>query len=163
MVATPVVLGLVVPISSLGLWAARGIAEGRVGFERLVDPAVNTVVVSLVAALAGMAAVLPVAMLTTRYRSRLGSPVSVFVLAGYAVPGLVVALALVFWSLNTPGLGFLYQSFPLLIGAYVIHFGSQALGGAEVAVGGGARLGARERRPPGRRPAAALLPRSSSP
>ena len=133
-VATPVVLGLLVPIWSLGLWAARGIAEGRVGFERLVDPAVNTIVVSLVAALAGMATVLPVALLTTRYRSRLGSPVSVFVLAGYAVPGLVVALALVFWSLNTPGLGFLYQSFPLLIGAYVIHFGSQALGGAEVAV-----------------------------
>jgi iron(III) transport system permease protein len=132
--ATPVVLGLVVPISSLALWAARGIADDRVGFAQLVDPTRNTVVVSLAAAVAGMAAVLPVAMLTTRYRSRLGSPVSVFVLAGYAVPGLVVALALVFWSLNTPGLGFLYQSFPLLIGAYVIHFGSQALGGAEVAV-----------------------------
>lgn len=130
----PVVLGLVVPLLSLAVWAWRGLSDGRVGFSELVEPAGNTVAVSVAAAVAGMAAVLPVALLTTRFRSRIATSVSTLVLAGFAVPGLVVALALVFWTLNTPGLAVVYQTFPLLVAAYVVHFGSQALGGAEVAV-----------------------------
>jgi iron(III) transport system permease protein len=58
----------------------------------------------------------------------------VAVVGGFAVPGLVIALSLVFWTLNTPLVGGLYQTLPLLIAAYVVHFGSQALGAAEDSV-----------------------------
>jgi iron(III) transport system permease protein len=56
------------------------------------------------------------------------------VLAGFAVPGLVIALSLAFWALNVPYFDRLYQSAPLLISAYVVHFGAQAMRSTEVAV-----------------------------
>jgi iron(III) transport system permease protein len=57
-------------------------------------------------------------------------------LGGFAVPGLVIALSLAFWALNVPVFDRLYQSTPLLLTAYVIHFGAQALRSSEVAVAG---------------------------
>ena len=55
-------------------------------------------------------------------------------LGGFAVPGLVIALSLAFWSLNVPLADRLYQSTTLLITAYVVHFGAQALRSSEVAI-----------------------------
>ena len=103
---------LVVPLVSLGFWAVRGLQRGTAGtFAELIEPAWNGAVVSVIAAV-------------------------VAVVAGYAVPGLVIALGLVFWALRAPGAGFLYQTMPLLILGYVVHFGSQAMGTSEVAVAG---------------------------
>jgi iron(III) transport system permease protein len=75
-------------------------------------------------------------VLIARHRTRFAAPINATVVAGYAVPGLVIALSLVFWSLNVPGFDRLYQTVPLLVAAYVIHFGSQAMRAAEVAVAG---------------------------
>lgn len=86
-----------------------------------------------------VAVVLPLAFVTTRYRSRVGGVANTFVVSGFAIPGLVVALALVFWVLNTPVLSSLYQTLPVLIFAYVVHFGAQSMRAAQVAVGGVAR------------------------
>ncbi len=59
------------------------------------------------------------------------------VVGGFALPGLVIALALVFWTLGAPEpFASLYQTLPLLVGAYVLHFGALALGTAQVAVAG---------------------------
>ena len=58
------------------------------------------------------------------------------VVGGFALPGLVIALALVFWVLGTPVVRGLYQSYPLLVFAYVVHFGAQALRASQVAVSG---------------------------
>lgn len=127
-------LALVAPIASLGTWAARGLADGRVDVGDLVGPAVNTAAVGVFTALVAVLAVLPLAMLIVRHRSKAGRVASVAVIGGFAVPGIVIALSLVFWSANTPLLSALYQTFPILILAYVIHFGSQALGAAETAV-----------------------------
>ena len=55
-------------------------------------------------------------------------------LGGFAVPGLVIALSLAFWALNVPLFDRLYQTTPLLITAYVVHFGAQAMRSTEVAV-----------------------------
>ena len=38
----------------------------------------------------------------------------------FALPGLVVALALVFWTLKADALAWLYQTIPLLVFAYMI-------------------------------------------
>jgi iron(III) transport system permease protein len=57
------------------------------------------------------------------------------IVGGFALPGLVVALALAFWTLQAPWpLAALYQTQALLVFAYVVHFGSQALRAAQVAV-----------------------------
>ena len=72
-------------------------------------------------------------LLTARYRSRLGPRCRPRILVGFAVPGLVIALSLAFWALNVSHFDWLYQSVPLLICAYVVHFGAQALRSTEVA------------------------------
>ena len=51
--------------------------------------------------------------------------------SGYALPGLVVALALVFVGIN---LGPLYQSLWLLVAAYALLFLPQAVGATRVAL-----------------------------
>ena len=58
------------------------------------------------------------------------------VVSGFALPGLVVALSLVFWTLNAPGAAALYQTIPVLVFAYVVHFGAQSMRAAQVSVGG---------------------------
>jgi iron(III) transport system permease protein len=100
------------------------------------QPALNTAGVAIVAALVAIAVVLPVAYLTTRHRSRVGAIANALVVGGFALPGLVIALAVVFWVLQAPLVGGLYQTFPLLIFAYVVHFGAQAMRASQVAVSG---------------------------
>jgi len=83
-----------------------------------------------------VALVLPVAYLTARYRSRAGGVANAVVVGGFALPGLVIALSLALFTLETPMVAGLYQTTTLLIVAYSVHFGGQALRAAQVAVGG---------------------------
>lgn len=133
-VAFPVTFGLLVPVISLATWAWRGISAGRVRTDGLATAALNTAGVGVVTAIVAVLVVVPLATLLVRYRSRSSEVASIAVVGGFAVPGLVIALSLVFWTLNTPVVGRLYQTLPLLVAAYVIHFGSQALGAAEDSV-----------------------------
>jgi iron(III) transport system permease protein len=135
-------LALVAPVVVLVFWAVRGPAagSGRAGalvadVGGLAAPALNTAAMAVLAALVAVATVLPVAYLTVRHRSRLAGWANAVVVGGFALPGLVVALALAFWTLQAPWpLAALYQSQALLVFAYVVHFGSQALRAAQVAV-----------------------------
>lgn len=140
-VAGTVLLTLVVPVASLGQWAWRAIANSddrlaTFGEElgALGRPAWTTSWLSVTASLLALCAVVPVALLAMRFRSRLAPVVTTSIVAGFAVPGLVIALSLTFWALNVPGFARLYQTVPLLLIAYVVHFGSQALRSAETAV-----------------------------
>ena len=48
----------------------------------------------------------------------------------------MLALAVVFWAIRAPGpLAAVYQSFPLLILAYVLHFGAQSMRASQAAIG----------------------------
>jgi iron(III) transport system permease protein len=138
-----VLLSLVVPLASLAQWAWRGLDRDgdpmgalRTELGDLSGPARNTAGLGVVTALVAVAVVLPVAVLVARHRSRLAALVNATIVGGYAVPGLVIALSLVFWSLHVPGFERLYQTTPLLVIAYVVHFGSQAMRAAEIAVVG---------------------------
>lgn len=135
-------LALVAPVAVLVVWAVRGLLRGSTRASALVTdvgslgaPALNTTLVSLATAVVAVAVVLPVAYLAVRRRSRLGAAAGSLVVAGFALPGLVIALSLVFWTLGAGPLGALYQTLPLLVFAYVVHFGAQSMGTAEVAVG----------------------------
>jgi iron(III) transport system permease protein len=139
---TVLTLGLVVPVGVLTHWAWRGISGGRNVLGRsadpgsLVGPTLNTALLGIAAALVAIALVLPVAYLTAKYRSRIGGVANALVVAGFALPGLVIALSLVNWTLRSPILDRLYQTLPLLIFAYVVHFGAQAMRASQVAVDG---------------------------
>jgi iron(III) transport system permease protein len=135
-----VAVALAAPVAVLGLWAWRGLRGGaardRVDFEGVWQPALNTAGIAVVTALVAIAVVLPVSYLTIRHRSRVGGVANAFVVGGFALPGLVIALAIVFWVLQAPLVGGLYQTFPLLVFAYVVHFGAQAMRSSQIAVGG---------------------------
>jgi len=140
--ATIVGLGLLAPVAVLARWAVRGLMGGRNVLGRasdvgsLVEPTVNTALLAVTAAVVAVVVVLPVAFLTSRYRSRTGGVANAFVVGGFALPGLVIALALVSWTLRSPVLEVFYQTLPLLVFAYVVHFGAQAMRAAQVAVDG---------------------------
>jgi len=130
------------PLASLGLWAWRGVtgetsslAGGDRGLGDLVEPALNTAGISLVTAVVAVAALLPLAYLSARHRARAGDLATGLVASGFALPGLVIALAVVFWSRQLPEAWGLYQSFTMLVFAYVVHLGAQSLRAAHVAVG----------------------------
>lgn len=131
------------PVAALGYWAVRGLraADDTTGalaadLGDLLVPAVNTSLIGVVTAAAAVFVVLPVAFLTVRHQGRLGGGVNTVVVSGFALPGLVIALSLVFWALNAPGGVALYQTLPLLVFAYVVHFGAQSMRAGQVAVGG---------------------------
>jgi iron(III) transport system permease protein len=126
---------LLAPVVVLLTWAWRGFFGTATGAlvsdpTRLLTPTLNTARVSLMAAAVSVAVLLPVALLSVRHRDRLAPATSTIVVAGFALPGLAIALALVYWTVGTP----LYQTQTLLVFAYVIHFGAQSLRAGEVAV-----------------------------
>ncbi|HEX2051252.1 MAG TPA: iron ABC transporter permease [Actinomycetota bacterium] len=140
--AAVVGVGLAVPVGVLAWWAARGVVRGTTvagslgaTVTELAGPAANTAVASIAAAAAAVALVVPLAYLTVRHRGPLGGAANAVVVAGFALPGLAIALALVFWTLGGPGLlGAAYQTVPLLVFAYVVHFGAQSMRAAQVAL-----------------------------
>ena len=129
------------PLSVLGYWAVRGLTGGGrlegTDLSDLAAPAASTALLSVGAATLAIVAVLPVAYLTARHRTRLGGVVNAAVVGGFALPGLIVALSLVFWTLSGPSwTSGLYQTVPVLLAAYVVHFGAQAMRASQVAVAG---------------------------
>jgi iron(III) transport system permease protein len=129
-------LALGVPAAVLIWWTVRGVTGGTVtsNFDSLAGSAVSTSVSSVVAAGASILLVLPVTYLIGRYRSRVGELANSLIVAGFALPGLAIALALVSLVLDAPALAAIYQTFPLLVLAYVVHFGAQALRAAQVSL-----------------------------
>ncbi|MDH3752592.1 MAG: iron ABC transporter permease [Acidimicrobiia bacterium] len=135
-------IAIVGPLASLAHWTIRGMASSRsrgslgLDGDGLGSAVTNTVLVSIVAAIVTVAVVLPIAYATVHYRSRTGAIANTFVVGGFALPGLVTALALVFWVLSSTAFVRVYQTLPLLVLAYVIHFGAQGTRASQVAVGG---------------------------
>lgn len=127
-----IVLGaLALPMGVLGFWLARGLAAGEV-MEVILNPALNSVMAALLAAGGAVLASLPLAILAVRYPGWLSTIVERVSYAGYALPGIVIALALVFFGANYAG--FLYQTLALLIVAYIVRFLPQAVGATRTAL-----------------------------
>jgi iron(III) transport system permease protein len=122
---------LAVPIAVLVYWAARAFAQPE-AVEWSWAPVASSVGVSLAAAAAAVVATLPVALLAVRYPSGWTSALERLSYAGNALPGIVIALALVFFAANyaTP----VYQTTALLVFAYVVRFFPQALAGSHSAL-----------------------------
>ena len=130
-------LALVAPAGVMVWWVVRGSSIGEVPGELvgLAPAALNTAGIAVVAAVAAVVLVGPAAYLTVRRPGRVADVTNAVIVGGFALPGLAIALALVSLTLDAPGpLGILYQTLPLLVFAYVVHFGAQAMRTAQVAV-----------------------------
>lgn len=141
-VAGFLLVALVAPLATLGYWAGRGIAnpDRRTGVAALdgaglAESALSTVAVSALAAVTTVLVMLPLSWLLVHRPAPTTHVTNIVVTAGFALPGVVVALALVFWALQVPFAERVYQTLPLLLAGYVLLFGAQAAGAGRVAVG----------------------------
>lgn len=118
-------LSLIVPLSVIGYWMWRG---ARFGDPVLPEWSLirNSLTASALGAVAGVAAALPIALLVVRHPGRLARLLERLSWSGYALPGVVVALALVF--VGAQRLPWAYQTLGMLVFAYMILFLPQAVG-----------------------------------
>ena len=118
-VSVPVVIGLVIPVGVLSHWLIRGLLNNQELLPLFV-PARNSLYVALLAGLVTVIAALPVSILAVRFQSRLSRFLERSTYIGFGLPGVVVALSLVFFGINVARP--LYQSVWLLIFAYGVLF-----------------------------------------
>lgn len=131
LLAAVLALALVAPLLTLGFWLVRGLAAGEV-LRDITGPALRSLWVSALAAGATGVLSLPVAFLLVRYPSRLNAWLGRLTFVGYALPGVVVALALVYFGARyAPAL---YQTLPMLVLAYVIRFLPQSVSGTRASL-----------------------------
>lgn len=129
---------LIFPAAGLGYWFWRGwqqdFAVATIGniqtntqsLLTLIEPAWHSFSASALGAVAAMALALPIAILVVRKPSRISTFFERFTYASFALPGIVVALAYVFFGTNYATS--FYQTLPMLLIGYVILFIPQAVG-----------------------------------
>ena len=112
-------------MSILGYWVVRGISNGE-PLDVVWEAVGNSVYIAGLAATAAVVAALPVAALSVRYPGLLSGLLERLSYIGFALPGIAIALALVFFGGRyvSP----LYQTTGLLLLAYVVLYLSPALG-----------------------------------
>jgi iron(III) transport system permease protein len=119
------VLGVLIPVGVIAYWLVAGMRHG-IPLALTLRPAFHSLYASFLAAGTTVAAALPVAILSARHGGRLASAISRLTYAGFALPGIVLALSLVFFAARY--MPFVYQTLGLLVFAYTVHFLPQALG-----------------------------------
>jgi iron(III) transport system permease protein len=126
-----VVLALGVPLGSLGYWLAVG-ASTAFPLASLTATAAASIGLGLAAALLTTALALPVAWLSVRHRGRVSTLLERSTYVANALPGIVVALALITVSINfVPAV---YQTTGVLLAAYAILFLPRAMVSARAAI-----------------------------
>lgn len=118
-------LALVLPAGILLYWLLRALQEGP-DLPALLVALRNSLLASGLAAVITVAAATPLAVLAVRSPGRLSRWAERFSHLGFALPGIVIALALVFFGIRAASP--LYQTLPMLLLAYLILFLPQAVG-----------------------------------
>lgn len=130
--AAVVLIALVVPLGVLVYWSIQGVA-GEVDLGAVAAGAGRSLLAAgLTAAVTALCA-LPLAVLSVRFPGRFARGAERLGYTGYALPGVVVALALVF--LGTRIVLPLYQTLAMLVFALAILFLPQAYGATRAAIG----------------------------
>jgi iron(III) transport system permease protein len=119
-------LALGVPLLSLTRWLVRG-SSSSLAQGDLAGAAATTVGLAVAGGLLATVASLPVAWLAVRHRGVLATLMERAVYPANALPGIVVALALV--TIGIRAVPWLYQTVPLLLIGYAILFLPRAVVG----------------------------------
>lgn len=123
--AVLVLVALVLPLAVVLSWFLRGLDSGEP--LRLTTELVgNSLQSSALGAVASVAAAWPVAVLSVRRGGWFGRLVEASCWVGHSLPGVVIALSLVFFGARQ--VPWLYQTHWMLTLAYVVLFLPQALG-----------------------------------
>ena len=118
-VALVVALSLGVPVSSLVHWLLVGSSTAFPAGE-LLAATLTTAGLGLAAAALTTVLALPVVWLAVRYRGTVGNALERATFTAHALPGIVVALALI--AVSVRSMRPLYQTLPLLLVGYAILF-----------------------------------------
>ncbi len=133
-VALPPVVGVLIPLVGLAGRLAEATTLRSLNPEQLVQATMTTIGVSVAAAVVALLLALPLAALAARFTNRW---IPTLEGAGYlsnGLPGIVVGLSLVFFSLSV--LPALYQTVVVLVFAYAVLFMPKALGTARASIEG---------------------------
>ena len=128
---TVVTAALVLPVGVIVFWLLRGLASGE-SLTPVWTATLNSFRAGAMAALAAAALGLPVAFAAIRMGGRLMNLAARAVYVGYGLPGIVIALSLVFFGANFAPL--LYQTLWMLVFAYVVRFLPQAIGAMQISL-----------------------------
>src|SRR5215213_7383103 len=120
---------LVLPIAILAAWWLRSIAAGA-HFSGLGAAAIHSLTLGGWTALIATACALPIAILLVRFPRSGARSVERLTYLGYALPGLVVALAFVAFGAGTP----VYQTLVMLVAACVVRFLPEAISSTRAAL-----------------------------
>ena len=112
-------LALGLPIVTSVRWLIDSV-QADIDFERVSRAAGGSVMASLFGAGLTAVAAVPVALLAARWRSRASAVIERSAYVGHALPGIVVALSLVFFTVRF--MNPLYQRLPVLVFAYLVLF-----------------------------------------
>ena len=123
--AAVVLASLGLPLSILLYWTIRGVSAGE-PLALLWQAAANSVGVSALAAAATLICAAPIAILAVRYPGPFSRWLERLGFVGFALPGIVIALGLVY--LGSRYATWLYQSIAMLTVAYVTLFLPAAVG-----------------------------------
>jgi iron(III) transport system permease protein len=118
-------LSLGVPISTLAYWLTQPRATTLPALATVPAAAETTLLYALLAALGATALALPVALYVDRHPRRLSRLLESVALSVQGLPGLVIAMALVFFSVRFAFA--VYQTPLLMVGGYAILFCPLAL------------------------------------
>lgn len=124
-------LALALPVAVLVYWSLQSVA-GETDWVEVAHAAGGSLLASGLAAVVAALCAIPIAVLAVRYRGRFSSLVERLSYTGHALPGIVVALALVFFGTRV-ALG-LYQTLAMLVFAFVVLFLPLAVGVARAAL-----------------------------
>ena len=123
--AAVVIASLILPASVITYWLVRGLLAGE-SLVPLSSALINSVQAATLAALASVLLALPIAYLVVRFTSRYSNTILNLAYIGNGLPGIVIALSLVFFGANYAP--FLYQTLAMLIFAYIVRFLPEATG-----------------------------------
>jgi iron(III) transport system permease protein len=118
-------LGIGMPVAVIVYWLVRGLSAGQTT-DFLLEAVVNSTRASVMAAVVAVAAALPVALLSARHGGWGSGLVEKLTYSGQALPGITIALSLVFFAANYASP--VYQTLGLLVFAYVVRFLPEAVG-----------------------------------
>ncbi len=126
-----VMAALVLPTSVIFYWLLRGLASGE-SLAPVWTATLNSFRAGALAAVVAAVLGLPVSYAAVRMGGRLMSLAARAVYLGYGLPGIVIALSLVFFGANFAP--WLYQTMWMLVFAYVVRFLPQAIGAMQTSL-----------------------------
>ncbi len=119
-----------VPLWNIIRWVNRGTSSSP--WSEVFAAARTTLWLGVAAAIVTVVVAIPIGLLSARHPGPFANGVTTIAYAGHALPGIVIALSLVFFGVRYAQP--LYQRTPMLIAAYVVIFLSLAIGAIHAAI-----------------------------